>query len=97
MMDSRNGRIGLVIGKFCPPHRGHEHLIRSAQAQVDHLIVLVFTKSHEPVPGDLRWQWMQQMFPDIDLRRITDEHPTDFQSAAIWDLWMKSIHRNERD
>ena len=36
---------------------------------------------------------MQQIFPDIDLRWIRDEHPTDFDSSAIWDLWMQSIGR----
>ncbi|MEO8361333.1 MAG: adenylyltransferase/cytidyltransferase family protein, partial [Vicinamibacteria bacterium] len=34
-------RVGFVVGKFYPPHRGHKHLIETARAQVDRLVVMV--------------------------------------------------------
>ena len=35
---------GLIVGRFCPPHLGHSHLIESAAAQVDQLVVFVNTQ-----------------------------------------------------
>ena len=34
-------KTGVVIGKFYPPHRGHKHLIDTAQAQADQVTVIV--------------------------------------------------------
>jgi HTH-type transcriptional regulator, transcriptional repressor of NAD biosynthesis genes len=82
---------GLVIGKFMPPHLGHAYLIRQAQAQVEHLTVVVFTKSAEPIPGHLRVEWLKEMCPGVTFRHVTAEHPVDFQSEAVWQLWIQEI------
>ena len=37
-------RRGLVVGKFCPLHLGHELLIRRAQTECEELVVLSYTK-----------------------------------------------------
>jgi NadR type nicotinamide-nucleotide adenylyltransferase len=84
---------GLVIGKFLPPHRGHEHLVRFASARVDRLSVILFTKAADPIPGDLREAWMRELFPDVDLRRVTEEHSVDFADPAAWALWIGAIRR----
>ena len=49
---------GLIVGRFCPPHLGHSHLIESAAAQVDQLVVFVNTRDGEVVPGELRAEWL---------------------------------------
>ncbi len=41
---SERFRRGLVVGKFCPLHLGHELLINRARSQCDDLIVLSYTK-----------------------------------------------------
>ena len=84
---------GLVIGKFLPPHRGHEHLVRFASASVDHLTVILFTKAREEIPGDLREAWMRELFPGVELRRVAEEHPVDFADPAAWALWIGAIRR----
>jgi HTH-type transcriptional repressor of NAD biosynthesis genes len=86
-------RRGLIIGKFMPPHRGHQYLIEFARARVDHLTILLFSKSAEPVPGELRAQWLREIAGDVPVLHLTDEHPVDFQNPAIWDRWMASIRR----
>ena len=82
---------GLIIGKFMPPHLGHAHLIRQAQAQVEHLTVVIFTKAAEPIPGALRVEWLSEMCPEVTLRHSPAEHPVDFQSDAIWQLWVQTL------
>ena len=42
---------GFLLGKFLPPHRGHQYLIDFARNHVDHLTVLVCTIAREPIPG----------------------------------------------
>src|SRR5262249_9084139 len=76
--------IGLVIGKFMPPHRGHQYLIEAARSRVERLTVLLFTKPGEPIPGDLRYAWMTRLFPDVPILLITDDGPVDFDDPDIW-------------
>src|SRR5580765_5896195 len=58
---------GLIVGKFYPPHRGHNHLIDTARLHVDHLSVIVCRKPNEDPPGDLRAAWLRQIHPDVNV------------------------------
>lgn len=84
---------GFVLGKFLPPHAGHLHLVRSAMAQTEELTVLVCTIRKEPIPGRLRYRWMCDLFPDVNVVHVTDEVPSyphehpDFE--AIWTALLK--------
>ncbi len=68
---------GLVIGKFYPPHRGHHYLIRTARAQVDHLVVMMCVHEHQTIPGDLREAWLREVHPDCEIRVVPDTLPED--------------------
>jgi NadR type nicotinamide-nucleotide adenylyltransferase len=62
---SERFRRGLVVGKFCPLHLGHEFLIRRAQAQCDEVILLSYTKpGFEGYGRERRLGWLQRRFPD---------------------------------
>jgi cytidyltransferase-like protein len=37
--------LGLVIGKFLPPHRGHSYLIETACAAAEHVVVVVCARA----------------------------------------------------
>ena len=45
---------GLIIGKFMPPHLGHQYLVDFARNYVDELNVLVCSLKSEPIPDS--WQ-----------------------------------------
>ena len=64
---------GLVLGKFLPYHRGHEHLIRTARAQVDELTVLVRSTECDPIPGGYRYQWVRAAHPDCRVVHVTED------------------------
>ena len=83
--------IGLVIGKFMPPHTGHVHLCAVAAAQVDDLHVVLFSKPTEPSPGDLRLAWLRELLPNAGLSHVTVEHRVDFDDAQAWDFWVNAI------
>lgn len=55
---------GLVVGKFCPLHKGHEALIAFARARCDRLIILSYTKPDYPgCPTSRRVAWLEALFP----------------------------------
>ena len=53
---------GLVFGKFMPLHKGHLALIEFAAAHCDELTVLLCTTETEPIPAQLRLQWLEKTF-----------------------------------
>ena len=66
---------GLILGKFLPPHIGHEYLIRFAAGLVDELTVQVCTSVRESIPGNLRYQWMRDHFGGVKIIHNDDENP----------------------
>lgn len=71
---SKRFASGLVVGKFCPLHRGHELVIRRAMAECDCTFVLSYTNPEfsgcEPAR---REHWLAQLFPDTERLVLTDE------------------------
>jgi NadR type nicotinamide-nucleotide adenylyltransferase len=67
-------RRGLVVGKFCPLHRGHEMLIRRAVANCDDVVIISYTKpefgSYTPL---LREAWIKELFPQVLTLAIDDD------------------------
>ncbi len=86
---------GLIIGKFYPPHRGHEYLIRTARAQSSELHVMVFYRSDELIPGDLRAAWLRELFADVIVYCQFAEHrdPYHPQDEKGWNAWIDEIRR----
>jgi HTH-type transcriptional regulator, transcriptional repressor of NAD biosynthesis genes len=67
--------IGVVIGKFYPPHRGHKFLIDTATAQVDHLTVIVCDHPSQSIPAALRAEWLREMHPNVTVVVTPDDEP----------------------
>jgi HTH-type transcriptional regulator, transcriptional repressor of NAD biosynthesis genes len=90
----QKSRSGMILGKFMPPHSGHQYLVDFARNYVDKLTVLVCSIQSEPIPGNLRYQWMREMFPDVEVVHVTDENPQEPQEHSdFWQIWHDSIRR----
>jgi HTH-type transcriptional regulator, transcriptional repressor of NAD biosynthesis genes len=77
----------LIVGKFFPPHVGHEYLIRTALQVCRRVSVVVLAASSEPLPMELRARWLRECFPDADGLRVVaalDDIPVDYDDEAIW-------------
>lgn len=74
--------LGLVIGKFYPPHRGHSFLIEAATAQSERTFVIVCAKPTDTIPGELRGKWLQEMHPTARVMVIDDRY--DENDSRIW-------------
>ena len=79
---------GLIVGRFCPPHLGHSHLIDRAAEQVDELVVFVNTRDGEVVPGDLRAGWLAELHPDVTVVEVRHDLDTDFGDEELWARWI---------
>lgn len=78
--------LGLVVGKFYPPHLGHKHLIETARRHVDHLIVIVAHHASQKIPGHLRQSWLEEIHPDCEIRLVDDVLDDDSQQWADFTL-----------
>lgn len=93
-MAEKNRTVGFVLGKFYPPHRGHVHLIESARKKVDRLIVIIGSLKKEIIPGEIRFQWMKETFPGLEIYHLTDENPQyPEEHPDFWNIWKTSIRK----
>lgn len=65
--------LGLAVGKFYPPHRGHKHLIDEARGQVDRMVVIIAYHVSQTIPGELRAAWLREIHPDCEVHLVADE------------------------
>jgi cytidyltransferase-like protein len=85
---------GFVLGKFMPPHAGHQLLCGTAERMVDALTILVCSLPDDPIPGALRLQWMRALFPNarvIGHDAIVPQAPED--SPDFWPIWRAIVRQ----
>jgi HTH-type transcriptional regulator, transcriptional repressor of NAD biosynthesis genes len=84
---------GLIIGKFYPPHRGHQYLITQAAAACEHVTVLVMASRWETIPVSDRVGWLRAAHPgqgdggglgEVVVTGVTCDIPVDYGDASIW-------------
>jgi HTH-type transcriptional repressor of NAD biosynthesis genes len=74
--------LGVVIGKFLPPHRGHRLVIERAIEQSKHVVVIVCERPDDPIPGPLRVEWLREMHSSAEVLHIEDRY--DKNDSRIW-------------
>lgn len=76
---------GLVLGKYAPLHAGHQLVIETALAEVDHLIAVVYAApSHTSVPLNVRADWIRRLYPEVELIQAPDgQEQTGLQPEVI--------------
>ena len=82
MTSAKEFGLGVVIGKFLPPHRGHHFLIDTALSQCSAVVVIICEKPGDPIPGHHRQAWLQEMHPDAEVRVIDDRY--DENDSRVW-------------
>lgn len=74
--------LGVVIGKFLPPHRGHRFLIETAISHCDHTVVIICGKPSDFVNGKIRAQWLAELVPGAEVMLIDDRY--DENDSSVW-------------
>jgi nicotinamide mononucleotide adenylyltransferase len=76
-----------VVGKFYPPHRGHQYLISQAAGRCVDVTVLAMAAGCETLPLADRVSWLQAAcagLPAVTVIGVRCDVPVDFGDAAIW-------------
>ena len=87
---------GLVIGKFYPPHLGHEYLIRTAAAHCRNVTVAVLGSSVESISMQARTYWLRDSFaamPNVRIAYALDDWPVDYDSSEVWAGHVAAMHQ----
>ncbi|SHG64533.1 AAA family ATPase [Massilia sp. CF038] len=64
---------GLVVGKFCPLHRGHMLVIERAIAACDEVIVLSYTNpAFADCDAPTRLHWLRTLYPQVQAVVLDD-------------------------
>jgi HTH-type transcriptional regulator, transcriptional repressor of NAD biosynthesis genes len=80
-------RVGLVLGKFYPPHAGHHFLIDTAANACDTLYVLVLARDNETISLGTRMSWLSNAHAhqtNVEVIGTYDNTPIDYDDDAIW-------------
>ena len=57
---------GLYLGKFAPFHAGHQHVVETALARVDDLLVMIYDEPEVTnVPLTVRADWIRECYPEV--------------------------------
>lgn len=80
---------GIIIGKFMPPHAGHEYLVHFAQNRAAELSLAFYSRASDPIDGALRLAWLTELFPDVPVIHTADESLPHYpeEHEHFWDLW----------
>lgn len=88
---------GLVFGKFMPPTNGHLYFINFARQSCRKLTILVCSLPTEPIPGEVRFKWMKELFPDANVvHHYIDiaQEPKSPEDNAFFHTWRDSIRKH---
>lgn len=89
---------GVIIGRFNPPHSGHVYLVEFAEARVDELYIFICTLPRDEIAGDLRFSWMQELFPNVRLIHISEENPlASREKPGALKIWAETVLRELPD
>lgn len=88
---------GLVFGKFMPPTNGHLYFINFAKQSCRKLTIIVCSLPTEPIPGEQRYKWMKELFPDANVVHHyvnIQQEPNGPNDEAFFQLWRDSIYKH---
>ena len=73
----------MVVGKFYPHHRGHKHLIETAESQCEEVVVILCARKSETIPASTRAGWIQKIHPKVRIV-IIDDNKLDDDDSKAW-------------
>jgi HTH-type transcriptional repressor of NAD biosynthesis genes len=89
--------IGLVLGKFYPPHKGHLALIKFATMGMEKVYVVVGGKSDQIIPAEQRVAWLKQLVDEnVEVLSIPDNNPSTLtpDDEEYWSIWRDNLLKN---
>lgn len=82
----------LVIGKFMPPHKGHEYMIRFAKENAENVHVVVDCLNTQTILPQKRKEWLEEQITGINVYafdRFMPQEPS--ETPDFWTIWKNSL------
>ena len=80
-------QTGLVVGKFCPLHKGHEYLIETALEACERLVVISYAKpGYLGCEAEKRRTWLNALYPHIICLVVDDTWLLENGAASEFDV-----------
>lgn len=84
---------GLVIGKFMPPHKGHEYLFRFAKQYCENLTIVVDCLEEQTISPELRKEWIEELITGVNVIALKDFMPQDPSKVEnFWEIWKNTLY-----
>lgn len=81
----------LVVGKFAPPHRGHQFLLDAAQASTDRLTILIWSNpDFETMPSATRAEWLADLYPRATVI-VADDGPRNDAPGPVHHAYIAAL------
>lgn len=61
---------GVILGRFMPPHAGHQYLVDFARAITPDLTLFLNVGDKPAIAGELRESWLKELFPTVKVVRV---------------------------
>ncbi|MCC5875512.1 MAG: AAA family ATPase [Candidatus Sumerlaeia bacterium] len=71
---------GVILGRFLPPHLGHDFAVNFARRFVGTLRVYILSHGGDEISLPRRMNWLREMFPDVEICSL--EVPADIDPAG---------------
>ena len=84
---------GLVLGKFMPPHNGHEYLFRFAKEYCENLTIIVDCLKEQTISPELRKSWIEELVTGVNviaLNKFMPQSPNEIEN--FWEIWKQEIY-----
>ena len=96
---------GLCLMKAYPPTKGHQFLIDSATKHCEVVHVMICSLKSETISGELRAQWLRDMYqfnPNVRIIHCTDENPQYPSECSSLDefyktYWVPTVYNNIKE
>jgi HTH-type transcriptional regulator, transcriptional repressor of NAD biosynthesis genes len=87
--------VGLILGRFMPPHLGHQYLIDFASHYVGQLTVLIRSRANDVIAGEQRVCWLREMCPEVAVILVTDDRAPQegAEDTTFYDRWNRKIRQ----
>lgn len=83
---------GILLGRFMPPHQGHQYLVDFASAFCSELTLFIRVAAEDPIPGDLRASWLRELFPSARVVSIADDRSLpDGRDSSLSEHWARVV------
>ncbi len=83
---------GLIIGKFMPPHKGHEFLFRFGKHNCQELTIVIDCLKNQTISPEIRKKWIDEMGMQVNvvaLKEFMPQHPN--ETKDFWSIWTNTL------